>query len=1031
MNSERLHAHPARPAVGGINCPSGRKGNGSNLAAIEDLGQVLTHRPIPHPTGKRKRHQHEGSQRQQQHMPVVDSSSAGQQVLASGNPPQALGGPTAETLDFGMLDTVKVEPNVSSASSHSSSTTNSPLRGFLTPNVSESANPSSISSQPVPRPAIDQPTPTTTTPTTTAVVEKTKRRKVSTACVTCQKAHVSCEEKRPCQRCIRRGEAHLCTDAPRKAVLVAAAKAAAAASGVDDCAACPIARRPLLPMPGPGGDVKAAPPPLLPCQELKKQQAGMKSGQQKLPSAVKSHSQQQQEPQRGDSSSMSVSPSPAVAAGALTSASMMFRGGFVGSPSPAVSSSSSASSPIVHQNHMRSVDNGVSSVTSSVSSSAFMSGQSDTSVTFESMFEGHQHMFGLTAGGGGEGKENSGTPFDKVSALNGGTLNQSSGGGAPFPCGLLLSDIQSILGPMDATFNDLFMSCNLDTDVSTLIPPCMPTENVVDLESLAEAWASTLKECDGAGGPQCTDCPVGKIKKDAAASKPTVTVTASVERGPPIRRDDPTLMSSSSPLAFCGDGSLASVRHRRAIPHREIAFEVEQEVPFHRGGFMQPPPPPPPQLAPSMSQIPAPFDPQMMFHHHQPPSHMPMTALMGFEMPQQQHQQQQQDGGGVGDAFMFMREPTPVQGGGGGVELEAMGLQHLQQPQPQQPVPPPAPVPAMAQPASVRFKNPIGDIQSYDYAKGYRRLDRFLNTHMSAAGRTRVLAAFSRLQPAFHHLSTTRFRNPSDDFASELALRTVIAEHLAQIGEHGASILNPPPVVDHGDHGGDAALDALRRRVAPRPFGTMSGPAVVVWRRTGEVVAVSEGFSDLLGLEAGRLVFGAGCGPDTACGRGDPDGVGIGIHEVLTEDSAVALYEGFADVAVEGGGGVLRQCDLRDPRIGISCAFGGPDELAYPGGGEVDPLGGGAAAFCVKSGPEGAVVARNGAMRCALSYVVRRDFKGLPVAVVGTFVPALGGGECEGDGGGVLGRARCGLPGGAGRVRGWAGGVWRRGLFWG
>ncbi|KAI8815372.1 hypothetical protein BJ742DRAFT_783370 [Cladochytrium replicatum] len=42
-----------------------------------------------------------------------------------------------------------------------------------------------------------------------------KRRKVSQACVYCRRSHMTCDEGRPCQRCIKRKIAHLCHDEPK------------------------------------------------------------------------------------------------------------------------------------------------------------------------------------------------------------------------------------------------------------------------------------------------------------------------------------------------------------------------------------------------------------------------------------------------------------------------------------------------------------------------------------------------------------------------------------------------------------------------------------------------------------------------------------------------------------------------------------------------------------------------------------------------------------------------------------------------
>ncbi|CAN6604271.1 transcription activator of gluconeogenesis [Trichomonascus vanleenenianus] len=47
-------------------------------------------------------------------------------------------------------------------------------------------------------------------------IEKPKRKKTSRACIHCQKAHVTCDEGRPCQRCIKKGCEASCHDGVRK-----------------------------------------------------------------------------------------------------------------------------------------------------------------------------------------------------------------------------------------------------------------------------------------------------------------------------------------------------------------------------------------------------------------------------------------------------------------------------------------------------------------------------------------------------------------------------------------------------------------------------------------------------------------------------------------------------------------------------------------------------------------------------------------------------------------------------------------------
>ncbi|KAI5993059.1 hypothetical protein F5J12DRAFT_432588 [Pisolithus orientalis] len=45
--------------------------------------------------------------------------------------------------------------------------------------------------------------------------KKTKRRKVNHACLYCRRSHMTCDEGRPCQRCIKREIGHLCHDEQR------------------------------------------------------------------------------------------------------------------------------------------------------------------------------------------------------------------------------------------------------------------------------------------------------------------------------------------------------------------------------------------------------------------------------------------------------------------------------------------------------------------------------------------------------------------------------------------------------------------------------------------------------------------------------------------------------------------------------------------------------------------------------------------------------------------------------------------------
>lgn len=56
--------------------------------------------------------------------------------------------------------------------------------------------------------------------------KKTKRRKVNHACLYCRRSHMTCDEGRPCQRCIKREIGHLCHDEQRPPKTIAKAEAA-------------------------------------------------------------------------------------------------------------------------------------------------------------------------------------------------------------------------------------------------------------------------------------------------------------------------------------------------------------------------------------------------------------------------------------------------------------------------------------------------------------------------------------------------------------------------------------------------------------------------------------------------------------------------------------------------------------------------------------------------------------------------------------------------------------------------------------
>ncbi|KAG0361133.1 hypothetical protein BG005_009120 [Podila minutissima] len=57
-----------------------------------------------------------------------------------------------------------------------------------------------------------------------------KRRKVTHACVYCRRSHMTCDDGRPCQRCIKRNIGHLCHDEPKPSAAAASSNQSNASS---------------------------------------------------------------------------------------------------------------------------------------------------------------------------------------------------------------------------------------------------------------------------------------------------------------------------------------------------------------------------------------------------------------------------------------------------------------------------------------------------------------------------------------------------------------------------------------------------------------------------------------------------------------------------------------------------------------------------------------------------------------------------------------------------------------------------------
>ncbi|ORZ35517.1 hypothetical protein BCR44DRAFT_123093 [Catenaria anguillulae PL171] len=172
--------------------------------------------------------------------------------------------------------------------------------------------------------------------------------------------------------------------------------------------------------------------------------------------------------------------------------------------------------------------------------------------------------------------------------------------------------------------------------------------------------------------------------------------------------------------------------------------------------------------------------------------------------------------------------------------------------------------------AVINAKYEAGQLQPYNYGRGYARLQRYLETHMSVGSRHRVMASLGSFRPMFRQVA----QSLTD---MDLILVEEMFERL---------------LLDY-DH----------------LFSAMGVPACL-WRRTGEIYKANHQFADLVGVPLDQLRDGR-----------------VAIYELMSEDAAVNYWDKFGGIAFDPGQkAVLTSCSLkskaRDGReTVIPCCF--------------------------------------------------------------------------------------------------------------
>lgn len=167
----------------------------------------------------------------------------------------------------------------------------------------------------------------------------------------------------------------------------------------------------------------------------------------------------------------------------------------------------------------------------------------------------------------------------------------------------------------------------------------------------------------------------------------------------------------------------------------------------------------------------------------------------------------------------------------------------------------------------IKAKLEAGLLQPYNYAKGYARLQRYMDNYMNISSRQRILKPLSIFRPAFRAIA-----------------RTLKDVDLVLVEESFERML-----LDYD-----------------RVFTSMAIPACL-WRRTGEIYRGNKEFASLVGVTTDDLKDGK-----------------LAIYELMSEESAVNFWEKYGAIAFDKGQkAVLTSCNLRT-KDGIkrkSCCF--------------------------------------------------------------------------------------------------------------
>lgn len=229
----------------------------------------------------------------------------------------------------------------------------------------------------------------------------------------------------------------------------------------------------------------------------------------------------------------------------------------------------------------------------------------------------------------------------------------------------------------------------------------------------------------------------------------------------------------------------------------------------------------------------------------------------------------------------------------------------------------------------IRSKYEAGLLKPYNYVKGYARLSRWMDSHVSQESKQQILQPLSVLRPKFRAVAQSL--KDIDLVFIEEAFERLLLDY-------------------------------------DRVFAAMAVPACL-WRRTGEIYKANREFAELVGLEGFMMRDGRLC-----------------IYELMAEESAVNYWEKYGHVAFDSSQkAVLTSCVLRyKPRVPgthSNALNPNPNPLASPMRNKQE-------ATDLNAEPEEnkEEEGEDGFVNCCFSFTIRRDKWGIPTMIVGNFI---------------------------------------------